>query len=146
VSRAPVVWGALGTVYVLWGSTYLAIQVAGETIPGFVAASMRFLAAGAILGGFLMVRHDWRQMAVTPRELAAATLVGGLLMGSNALLFRAEQTVPTGLAALIFCTVPLVVTALRIATGRRPPTIVILAVLVGFGGVAILLHPEGTAT
>jgi drug/metabolite transporter (DMT)-like permease len=146
VSRAPLVWAALGTVYVLWGSTYLGIAVAGESIPGFVAASIRFLAAGAILGGFLVVRHGWRRMKVTPRQLAAATLVGGLLMGSNALLFRAEQTVPTSLAALIFCTVPLVVTALRFATGQRPPAVVLVAMLVGFTGVAILLHPDGGAT
>jgi drug/metabolite transporter (DMT)-like permease len=146
VTRGPAVWGALGTVYLLWGSTYLGIQVAGETIPGFVAAAIRFLAAGAILGGVLVLRRGWRSMRVARRELAAAALVGGLLMGSNALLFRAEQTVPTSVAALIFCTVPLVVTALRIATGQRPPLPVVVAVLVGFGGVTILLHPEGEAT
>lgn len=85
-------------------------------------------------------------LRVAPRELASCALVGGLLMGSNALLFRAERTVPTALAALIFCTVPLVVTALRVATGQRPPRSVVVAVLVGFGGVALLLHPEGGAT
>lgn len=146
MSRAPAVWAALGTVYVLWGSTYLGIQVAGETIPGFVAASIRFLVAGALLGGFVMLRKGWGSLRVAPRELAGAALVGTLLMGSNALLFRAEETVPTSLAALIFCTVPLVVTLLRIATGQRPPVTVIVAVLVGFAGVALLLHPDGGAT
>jgi drug/metabolite transporter (DMT)-like permease len=146
VRRAPAVWAALGIVYVVWGSTYLGIQVAGETIPAFVAVTGRFLIAGAVLAAIVAVRRGGEALRIDRRQAAALALVGLLLPGSNALLFLAERTVPTGLAALIFCTVPLVVTGLRIATGERPPRVVLVGIATGFVGVAVLLHPEGSAT
>lgn len=146
MSQAPAVWAALATVYVIWGSTYLGIAVAGETIPAFVAVAGRLLVAGAVLAVLLALRKGLAALRVDRRQAAALVLVGLLLPGSNALLFLGEQTVPTSLAALIFCTVPLVVTGLRIATGERPPPVVLLGIATGFLGVAVLLHPEGGAT
>jgi drug/metabolite transporter (DMT)-like permease len=146
VSRAPAVWAALGTVYLIWGSTYLAIMVAGETISAFVAVSARFLIAGAVLAVLVVARKGLAALRIDRGQAAALVLVGLLLPGSNALLFLGERTVPTSLAALIFCTVPLVVTALRIASGERPPRVVLLGIATGFLGVAVLLHPEGGAT
>ena len=139
-------WTALWTVYIVWGSTYLGIKVAGETIPSFFAVSSRFLLAGALMAAWVAWRRGHRALRVTRAELAAAALIGLLLPGANGLLFIAERTVPTGVASLIIASVPLLVTLLRIAGGERPPRLAIAGVVVGFVGVAVLFHPEGGAT
>lgn len=146
MNRAPAVWAALGTVYVVWGSTYLGIMVTGETIPAFVAVSGRFLIAGSVLALLLALRRGVGALRIDRRQAGALVIVGLLLPGSNALLFLGEETVPTSLAALIYCTVPLVLTGLRIARGERPPPVVLVGIATGFLGVAVLLHPEGGAT
>jgi drug/metabolite transporter (DMT)-like permease len=79
------------------------------------------------------------------RELAACLLIGGLLPGANAVLFVAERHVPTGLAALIFGSVPLWIVLLRTLTGDRPPAAALAGVIVGFGGLVILVRPSGGA-
>lgn len=142
----PRAWTALWAVYLLWGSTYLGIKVAGDTIPAFFAVSMRFLVAGGIMVALVVVRRGGRALRIGRRELASAALIGLLLPGANGILFVAERTVPTGLASLIIASVPLLVVLMRLASGDRPPTLAIVGVLIGFGGVAILFHPEGAAT
>ena len=142
----PRAWGALWAVYLIWGSTYLGIKVAGDTIPAFFAVSWRFVTAGALMAGLVAWRQGPHALRVTRQELACAALIGLLLPGANGLLFVAERTVPTGVASLIIASVPLLVVLLRIAGGDRPPTLAIAGVLVGFAGVAILFHPEGGAT
>ena len=139
-------WTALWTVYIVWGSTYLGIKVAGETIPSFFAVSTRFLLAGAAMAAWVWWRRGAVAFRVTRRELASAALIGLLLPGANALLFVAEHDVPTGLASLIIASVPLIVVCLRLAGGDRPPRAAIVGVVVGFAGIALLLHPEGGAT
>ncbi|HET9243057.1 MAG TPA: EamA family transporter [Gaiella sp.] len=142
----PKAWAALWAVYLIWGSTYLGIKVAGDTIPSFVAVSFRFLLAGTLMAGWVAWRRGGRALRVTRRELAAAALIGLLLPGANGLLFVAERTVPTGLASLIIASVPLLVVLMRLAGGERPPRLAIVGVLVGFVGVAVLFRPEGGAT
>ena len=142
----PKAWAALWAVYLIWGSTYLGIKVAGDTIPSFVAVSFRFLLAGTLMAGWVAWRRGGRSLRVTRRELAAAALIGLLLPGANGLLFIAERTVPTGLASLIIASVPLLVVLMRLAGGERPPRLAIVGVLVGFAGVAVLFRPEGGAT
>jgi drug/metabolite transporter (DMT)-like permease len=142
----PRAWAVLWTVYIVWGSTYLGIKVAGETIPSFFAVSARFLLAGAVLATWVAWRRGAAAFRVTRVELASAALVGLLLPGANALLFVAEHDVPTGLASLIIASVPLIVVCLRIAGGERPPRAATAGVLVGFAGIALLLDPEGGAT
>jgi drug/metabolite transporter (DMT)-like permease len=137
------VTGALWTVYILWGSTYLAIKIAGETIPAFFASSVRFLLAGTIMAGFVALRSGTGSLRVGRREIASAALIGLLLPGANGLLFIAEHNIPTGLASLIFASVPLTVIVLRLVTGERPAASTIAAVAVGFLGVALLLNPQG---
>jgi len=142
----PKAWAALSAVYVIWGSTYLGIRVAGDTIPAFSAVSARFVLAGALMAGWVAWRRGGRSLRVTRRELACAALIGLLLPGANGLLFVAERTVPTGVASLIIASVPLLVVLMRLAGGERPPRLAIVGVLIGFVGVAILFHPEGGAT
>ncbi len=139
-------WTALWAVYLIWGSTYLGIKVAGDTIPSFFAVSTRFLTAGGIMAALVAIHRGAGALRVRRRELACAALIGLLLPGANGILFVAERTVPTGLASLIIASVPLLVVLMRVAGGERPPPLAIVGVLVGFGGVAILFHPEGGAT
>ena len=134
---------ALWTVYILWGSTYLAIKIAGESIPAFFASGVRFLLAGTIMAGFVALRSGAGSLRVGRREIASAALIGLLLPGANGILFIAEHNIPTGLASLIFASVPLTVIVLRLVTGERPAASTIAAVAVGFLGVALLLNPQG---
>jgi drug/metabolite transporter (DMT)-like permease len=145
VPLAPKVWIALGTVYVIWGSTYLGIELTGETIPPLFAVGVRFLAAAALMFAFTAWRRGGGVLRVAPRELAACTLVGGLLPGANAVLFVAERHVPTGLAALIIGSVPLWIVVLRTLTGDRPPRAALIGVAIGFGGLVLLVRPSGGA-
>ena len=142
----PRAWAALWAVYVIWGSTYLGIKVAGDTIPSFFAVSTRFLIAGGLMAAWVMWRGGREALRVRRSELASAALIGLLLPGANGILFVAERTVPTGLASLIIASVPLLVVLMRLAGGERPPVLAVVGVLVGFAGVAVLFHPEGEAT
>ena len=137
-------WTALWAVYIIWGSTYLFIAIAVETIPPLAAVSTRFIAAGLILAAIVL--HRGGTMRVTPRELASCVLIGCLLPGANAVLFFAEQTVPIGLASLLIASVPLFVVVLRLWSGERLRPRTLPAVFVGFAGVAVLLRPSGGAT
>lgn len=138
-------WVALATVYVIWGSTYLGIELAGETIPPLFAVGTRFLAAGLLMTGFTVWRRGAAVLRVRAAELASALLVGALLPGANAVLFVAERHVATGLSALIIGSVPLWVVLLRTGTGDRPPRAALAGVLVGFAGLALLVRPTGGA-
>jgi drug/metabolite transporter (DMT)-like permease len=139
------VWIALGTVYVLWGSTYLGIELVGETIPPLSAVGARFLAAASLMFAFTVLRRGARALRVGRNELASCALIGVLLPGSNAMLFVAERRVPTGLASLIIGTVPLWIVLLRMLTGDRPPRAALVGVIVGFGGLVLLVRPSGDA-
>jgi drug/metabolite transporter (DMT)-like permease len=145
VSHKTKVWVALGTVYVIWGSTYLGIKLAGETIPPLFAAGTRFVAAGLLMAAFTARHRGARVLRVRPVELASAGLVGLLLPGANAILFVAERHVATGLSSLIIGAVPLWIVVMRTATGDRPPAVALASVVVGFGGLAILVRPSGGA-
>ncbi len=138
------VWTALITVYVIWGSTYLGIAVAGETIAPLFAASTRFITAGALMVGIVLLRRG--NLRVSRRALVSCIVIGALLPGANAVLFFAERDVPTGLASLIIATVPLWVVVLRLAARERLGRPALIGVGVGFAGVAILAHPSGGAT
>jgi drug/metabolite transporter (DMT)-like permease len=140
------VWVALATVYVIWGSTYLGIEIAGETIPPLFAVAVRFIAAALLLGGFTYWRRGRGAFAMTLPEVGTAVLAGALLPGANAVLFVAEQHVATGVSALIIGSVPLWIVVLRVANGDRPPRAAAAAVVVGFVGLALLVRPGGGAS
>ena len=143
MSKNAKVWTALVTVYVIWGSTYLGIAYAGETIPPLFAASTRFITAGALMAVVVTVRGGTLRMSRA--ALVSCVVVGCLLPGANAVLFFAERNVPTGLASLIIASVPLWLVVLRLASHERLPWQALASVGVGFAGVAVLAQPSGGA-
>jgi drug/metabolite transporter (DMT)-like permease len=135
------IWIALIALYIVWGSTYLAIRFAVETIPPFLHASLRFLISGAIL-------YIWRRTAgdeaPTWNNWKSTAIVGAaLLLGGNGLVAWAEQTVPSGIAALMISTSPfwLVLFEAFRAGGGRPTWQAIAGLIMGFGGVFLLIGP-----
>ena len=135
------IWIALLALYIVWGSTYLAIRFAVETLPPFLHASVRFLASGAIL-------YVWRRAAgdavPTKANWKSTAIVGTfLLLGGNGLVALAEKTVPSGIAALMIATSPfwLVLFEAFRSGGARPTWQSILGLVVGFGGVFLLIGP-----
>jgi drug/metabolite transporter (DMT)-like permease len=134
------VWSALWIVYLVWGSTYLAIAVMVETMPPLLGAAARFGLAGGLLLALLATRRSVRP---TRGQLLSALLVGSLLMGANGTLAVAEQEVPSGLAALLIASIPLWVILMRAAAREPVPVRSVAAVLVGFAGVALMLRPGG---
>lgn len=137
---------AFGAVYVIWGSTYLAIRFAVETLPPFLMAATRFLVAGGLLLAWVGRRRGGERL--TARHWGAATVVGGLmLLAGNGTVVWAEQFVASGLVALLVATVPLWMVLLDWARpgGTRPGPAVVLGLAVGFAGVAVLIGPGNGA-
>jgi drug/metabolite transporter (DMT)-like permease len=134
---------ALGIVYLAWGGTYPAIRVMVETAPPLVATGVRFLVAGVLLYGWLLVRGGRDRVRLPRREAAGAAIVGMVILGDIGLLALAEQEVPAGLAALIIASVPLWIVLLRLAAGERPARLTLAAVVAGLAGVALLVAPGG---
>lgn len=137
----PKIWIALLALYIVWGSTYLAIRFSVETIPPFLHASLRFLISGAIL-------YIWRRAAGDPAPTLShwksTAIVGtALLLGGNGLVAWAERSVPSGIAALVIATSPFWLTlfeSLR-SGGTKPTWQAIVGLIVGFGGVFLLIGP-----
>lgn len=130
-------------VYLIWGSTYLAIRWSVETMPPFLMAAVRFLTAGALLYGWFHARGMTRPSA---KQWKAATISGGLLLGGgNGAVVVAVQWVPSGLAALLVGTVPLWIVLVDWLAGSRvrPSTRSGIGVVVGFAGIAILAGSPG---
>lgn len=145
-SATALVWIALLIVYVVWGSTYLAIRVTVETMPPLISAGTRFLLAAALLAVGLAIAHRRLSvLRVSRRELLASGAVGFLLLTcGNGGVVIGEQTVASGLAALLVAAVPLWVVILRFSTGDRPSWPTLAGVLVGFVGLAVLALPGRT--
>ena len=135
------IWLALLSLYFVWGSTYLAIQFAIESMPPFFHAAIRFLIAGAILmiwrraaGDALPTKRQWRSTAVVGTFL---------LLGGNGLVSYGEQYITSGIAALMLGSMPLwlvMIEALR-PGGVRPTLLTVLGLLTGFGGIFLLIGP-----
>jgi drug/metabolite transporter (DMT)-like permease len=127
---------AFAAIYLIWGSTYLAIRYAIETMPPFLMAGARFFSAGLLLFAVMLLRERERPQPVHWRS---AAIIGGLLLlGGNGAVVWAEQRVPSGVASLFVATVPLWVAVF----GRtRPDPRVIGGIVLGFLGIAVLLGP-----
>jgi drug/metabolite transporter (DMT)-like permease len=144
--RAPgtgAIWAALVSVYVAWGATYLAIRVTVRTIPPLMSASVRFLIAGALMYGWAVLRGDRAGDRPTLVHWRSAFVIGAaMLFGGNGIVSLAEQTVPSGITALLIATVPLwMVLMARFALGERVTWRETLGIVVGFGGAALLAQP-----
>ena len=136
------VWLALGTVYVVWGSTYLAIAVAVQTLPPLFYSGVRFTLAGLVLAGWLAFRRV--DLRISRRELGGAAAVGILMLaGGNGLVNLAERTVPSGVAALIVASIPLCIVVYRMIARERVGRDLLAGVLLGLVGVGILVIPGG---
>lgn len=133
-------------VCVVWGTTYLAIRVSLETIPPLLMAAFRWIAAGALLIGILASR---REALPPPRAWFSLAVLGTLLVGfGNGAVVWAEQTVSSGLTAVLVATVPfwlVGIDAIRRDGDRLTPRRVI-GLLVGFGGIVLLVWPEVAAS
>jgi drug/metabolite transporter (DMT)-like permease len=139
------IWSALWAVYIIWGTTYLAIRVSNETLPPLIAAGVRFLVAGAVLYAITARRGDVAGDRPGPAQWKAAAIVGiALVAGGNGLVVLAERTIPTGIAALIIALVPLWMALVdRVLLRHRVGGLTVLGLVLGFGGAALLIG--GTA-
>jgi drug/metabolite transporter (DMT)-like permease len=139
--RTGAVWFALACVYVIWSTTYLAIRVTDQTLPPLVAAGIRFLIAGSVLYVVAIRRGDRIGDRPGRSQWRAAAIVGVLLMGcGNGGVVWAETRIPSGIAALIFATLPLWLVILdRLVFRRRHPRAVTAGVVLGLAGTAVLV-------
>ena len=136
------VWTALGVVYVVWGSTYLAIRVMVQEFPPLLASGVRFVLASALLAVWFLITGRRGRLGVSRGQLAAMGTIGAVLIfGANGALNVAEQEVPSGLSALIIAAVPLWVIVCRRVTKERVATAAFAGVAFGFLGVALLVVP-----
>ena len=142
------VWLALVTVYLVWGSTFIALAIAIRDLPPFLAMSVRHLIAGTVLLVFALPRGDRSGDRIGRRQIVAGFIFGGLLFvtGHGALAW-AQQTVPAGVAALLVGTIPIWMALFdRIGFGRRLPATAYVGIAVGFAGLAFLFDPFGSAS
>ena len=151
-------WAALLVVWLVWGSTYLAIRVADRSIPPFAMAAARYLTAGAVLYPLAWLGSRRRQ-AAAPRlagrhvssrlaQWRGMAVVGTLLLAfGNGGVSYSEQTLPSGLAALLVASVPLwMALADRFINGQRIPPQGWIALALGLAGITVLSQPSGNGT
>ena len=142
ISRSA--WLALAIVYVVWGSTYLGIDLAVRTMPPFLMASVRFLIAGPLLYVWATRRGDRSDRSTARHWLSAFLVAAPMLAIGNAGVGWAEQTIDTGTASLIIASVPLWMALLdRVFYAQRLARTIVIGLVVGFGGVGLLVAPGG---
>ena len=141
-ARKGGVIAAFAVVYVVWGSTYLAIRYGVETLPPFLMTGVRFLISGAVL-------YLWARRAAgrpTRRHWISATIIGSLLVvGGNGVVVWVEQWLPSGLTALVIGSIPLWMVLIEWLRpgGVRPTASVTAGLLLGFASVGLLANPSG---
>lgn len=151
-TQAALVAG-FAAIYLIWGSTYLGIRIAVETMPPFLMASVRFLVAGAIVAAFIGFTRGFRATAKQWRDNA---IVGGFLcLGGNGLVSWAEEKVPSGIATLIISAGPVFIVLMDWAVfaffkdgkrGTKPGAMTFVGLALGVVGLAILVGPDVLAT
>jgi drug/metabolite transporter (DMT)-like permease len=140
-ANPPLVWVALGAVYIVWGTTYFAIRIVNQTMPPLLSASIRFLVAGTVMFAWTIRRGDRDGDRPGPRQWRAAAIVGcALLLGGNGGVVWAERTVPSGIVALIIALVPLWMALVdRVLLKHRLGVATLVGLTTGFAGAALLV-------
>jgi drug/metabolite transporter (DMT)-like permease len=144
-------WTALGLVYVVWGSTYLAISYVVDGLPPLLTAAARFLMAAALIGSFVLVRRGREPFRASGRQWLGGAVIGLLLLlgGNGGVTMAEDHGLPSGLTALLIAGVPLYVVMLRALLRDRPSGRTVLGVTIGFVGLGVLLlpgtRPEGVS-
>jgi drug/metabolite transporter (DMT)-like permease len=135
------VWTAIVILYVVWGSTYLGIRVAVDTIPPFVMAAIRFAIAGVVMLIAVAVLRRDRIVRPTRRELRDVFIVGALLMGGGmGAVAWGEMTVPSGIAGVLIAMMPVWVAVFgRVFLNERLPRLAVVGIAAGMLGVVILV-------
>jgi len=147
-TKAALIAG-FATIYLVWGSTYLGIKVAVETLPPFLMASSRFIVAGSILAGWIALTRGFK---ATPRQWFDNAIIGALLLlGGNGLVSWAEQKIPSGIATLVVSLGPVFIVLLDWAVhafsadktqGTKPGWATFAGLGLGIGGLALLVGPS----
>ncbi len=144
IPPAVLVWTAILTLYLVWGSTYLGIRVAVGSIPPFVMAAVRFAAAGGLTLAAVFVVRRGAVPRPSLREWRDSFIVGALLVGGGmGAVAWGEQTVPSGITALLIAMMPVWVAVFgRVFLGERLPRAAAIGIATGMVGVAILVGPS----
>ena len=145
-SASPLsIWAGIIVLYVVWGSTYLGMKLAMDSLPPFVMGFLRFVPAGLLLAGGVAIRDRGSIHRPSTVQLRDVTVVGTcLLLGGTGLVAWGEQTVATGIAALLIGLVPMWLAVFgRLLFGERIPVLAAVGIAVGLVGVAILAWPAG---
>ena len=141
-STKSITWLSLSILYIVWGSTYFATALVIKTMPALLAMGIRLLAASVILAFVLGTKNGWQSLWVSKGQLISAFVLGvlslGMGMGTVAL---AQNSVPSGVAALIVSAMPLWVAVFRHLSGDHPARLSWIGVILGLGGVSLLLQP-----
>ena len=138
------VWGALWVVYIVWGSTYLAIEYSIRSMPPLLAMGSRFLAAGLLMGVVLAIKNGPRYLRVTRKQIPFLALLGALLLGLGLGMVTLAQfnDVPSGMVALLISALPFWIAIFKAIDGAKTSIWSWVGIAIGFIGVGILLIPE----
>jgi drug/metabolite transporter (DMT)-like permease len=147
-TKAALIVGFI-TIYIIWGSTYLGIKVAVETLPPFLMAATRFLVAGALVTGWIAATKGFK---ATRRQWFDNAIIGALLLlGGNGMVSWSEQRIPSGIATLIVSLGPLFIVLLDWAVkvfssdksqGTKPTWATFVGLGLGIGGLGLLVGPN----
>jgi drug/metabolite transporter (DMT)-like permease len=142
--RGATLWLGMLVLYIVWGSTYLGIAVAVETIPPFLMAAIRFTIAGGVLLIWSLARDRGAFVPPTRREWRDSFIVGGLLLGGGmGMVSFGELTIPSGITALLIALMPVWIAIFgRLLLGERLPRTAVVGIAVGFVGVGFLVGPS----
>jgi drug/metabolite transporter (DMT)-like permease len=151
-TKAALIAG-FAAIYIIWGSTYLGIRIAVETMPPFLMAGVRFLVAGAIVAAFIALTRGFH---ATRKQWRDNAIIGGFLcLGGNGLVSWSEQKIPSGIATLIISAGPVFIVLMDWAVhafykdgkrGTKPGALTFAGLILGFIGLAILVGPDVLAT
>lgn len=145
VTAGPLLWVNMLIVWFVWGSTYIAILFATESVPPFLAMGTRFLSAFVIMAILTGMLRGWKSLAVTRKEFASASFMGVALLGVGlGTVGLAKDYVPTGVMALIIASTPLTIVIWRVLTRDRPSRLTLIGVAIGLIGIGWMLLPGGT--